>query len=80
MEFRRFWHLEKIGYAEDYIKNVLIADYYTQIGETFNPSNYSIENLPVSRVEGAPDLSHGPWRRANHGGRGELYLFSHARL
>ena len=76
MEFRRFWHLEKIGYAEDYIKNVLITEYYDSLGQTFNASNYSIENLPPSRVSGAPDLSHGVLAQGKTMEAGANYVYS----
>lgn len=76
MEFRRFWHLEKIGYDESYVQGTLLPAYYAQIGETYNPSNYSIENLPASRVSGAPDLSHAVLAKGKTMEAGADYIYS----
>ena len=76
MEFRRFWHLEKIGYAENYIREELIAEYYASLSESFDPSNYSIENFPPSRVSGAPDLSHAVLAKGKTMEAGADYIYS----
>ena len=76
LEFRKFWHLEKIGSDETYVQGVLLPEYFAQIGETYNPSLYSIENLPASRVSGAPDLSHAVLAKGKTMEAGANYIYS----
>lgn len=76
MEYRRFWHLEKIGYGENLIKAEIIAPYLQGIGETYDPSSYSILSMPVSRAEGAPDLSHVVLARGKTMEAGADYVYS----
>lgn len=75
MEFRRFWHLEKIGYTEGEVKS-MIAEYLRGRGETFDTSTYSIQNMPVSRVSGAPDLSHAVLANGKTMEQGANYIYS----
>ena len=75
MEFRRFWHLEKIGYTEGEVKSML-AEYLRGRGEVFDSSTYSIENMPESRVSGAPDLSHAVLAKGKTMEKGADYIYS----
>ena len=75
LEFRRFWHLEKIGYTEPEVKSLLI-DYLAGAGETYDSSVYSIQNFPASRVAGAPDLSHGVLANGKTMEQGADYIYS----
>ncbi len=75
MEFRRFWHLEKIGYTEGEVKS-MIAVYLAGRGESFDTSTYSIQNMPESRVAGAPDLSHAVLAKGKTMEQGADYIYS----
>ena len=75
MEFRRFWHLEKIGYSQGEVKN-LINTYVTSQGQSFDTSRYAIENFPASRVSGAPDLTHGVLAKGKTMEKGSDYIYS----
>ena len=75
MEFRRFWHLEHIGYTEPEIR-IMINEVLTGQGLTFDTSTYSIQNLPASRVANAPDLSHAVLANGKTMEQGADYIFS----
>ncbi len=75
MEFRRFWHLEKIGYTESEVKS-MISEYLAGRGQAFDTSTYSIQNMPESRVLGAPDLSHAVLAKGKTMEQGADYIYS----
>ena len=76
MEFRRFWHLEKIGYTESEVKKILVEYLVSQGEETYDSSTYSIENFPASRAAGAPDLSHAVLAKGKTMEQGADYIYS----
>jgi len=75
LEFRRFWHLEHLGYAESEVKSLLIESLAAQ-GLTYDPSTYSIQNFPASRVSGAPDLTHAVLANGKTMEAGGNYIYS----
>ena len=75
MEFRRFWHLENIGYTQSEVEG-LIRAYFTSQGLTYDPSRYSVINMPISRVSGAPDLSHAVLANGKTMESGADYIYS----
>lgn len=75
MEFRRFWHLEKIGYTQSEVEG-LLRDYLISQGETYDSSRYSVYNMPVSRASGAPDLTHAVLANGKTMEQGADYIYS----
>ncbi len=75
MEFRRFWHLENIGYTQSEVES-LIREYFASQGLTYDSSRYSIINMPHSRTEGAPDLSHAVLANGKTMESGADYIYS----